>query len=70
MIMRKFLRYIYQFIIFSIAIGVLVGLLIPSDNVILSKPERGWDFTLEVLKNNSNHFLSYIFLFFLSQSCN
>ncbi|MCD3387877.1 hypothetical protein KP733_11340 [Streptococcus equi subsp. zooepidemicus] len=47
MIMRKFLRYYISFIIFSIAIGVLVGLLIPSDNVILSKPERGWDFTLE-----------------------
>lgn len=47
-------------------IGILIGLLITSDTVILSKPERGWDFTLEVLKNNSNNFFVLYFPLLLS----
>lgn len=66
MTVRNFLKYYICFIMFSIVIGILIGLLPTSDVVAIAKPELGWRFTLEILKNNSNNFLSYLFLFFLS----
>ena len=43
-----------------------MGSLPNHDIVTISPPKLGWNFTWEVLKNNSNNFLSYVFLFFLS----
>ena len=66
MTLNKFLKYYISFIFFSVTIGILVGSLPNHDIVTISPPKLGWNFTWEVLKNNSNNFLSYVFLFFLS----